>query len=208
MKYFSKIDAYKKVNILINGENKIKNVFGGILTLFTLMIILILSWIVGNDMIYRKSPSSFQDTIVNRQYQNITITKENFPIAFGLFDSNGMQINQQNYLNIEAILWYYNFSDPNSQYQIILEYERFNLNNFPTASPLEFNSSGAESSYCIKNQNLHLWGYYTSDSFTMLQLSVSICDDQVNSLCHNYTEIMKYISNNQIVFRLFFLMLH
>ena len=55
--FLKSIDIYgSQIKIYINKQDKIKTKLGGIFTILMITFIVIFSWFIGNDLIYRENP--------------------------------------------------------------------------------------------------------------------------------------------------------
>ena len=93
LKYF---DLYgSQIKIYINNKDKIKTDLGGIFTILTIIFIVIFTWYIGKDIIYRQNPFTYQQLESSNKYFENNITSNSFPIALSImdFDSNTLDIN-------------------------------------------------------------------------------------------------------------------
>ena len=206
MQNLASIDAFgHKVSINLNKNKEIKTAIGGILTIICITLTLVSTWLIGNDIIYRKNPFSFQDSIVNSQYANISMSKDNFPIGFQIL-SHSLGINDPTYFNIQITKTFRNSNDKNNLIITPLAYRECTLQDFPKGYSTEYISKEGSSILCIDNQDFNLWGYFSEVTAQWLSINVYLCDYENNpNYCHSYSEIMDYISNKQILFSFFFL---
>ena len=79
-----------EIKILAGKNVMINSTFSKILTLLTIIIIIIFTWIIGNDVIYKINPLSYINQIITNFHPKIKITSENFPFAIGLFGPSNL----------------------------------------------------------------------------------------------------------------------
>ena len=92
------------VKVFLNRRSTITTELGGILTIITSLILVILSWYIGNDIIYKENPFSFSQTTLYKNFQTTYIDNTNFPMSFALLDFNGNPIEQKGYFNVTLLL--------------------------------------------------------------------------------------------------------
>jgi len=83
-KILSTIDIFgAKFGFNINNQETYKTAFGGTLSIFTLLVIVIFTFLFGQDFYYRINPSVFLNTFVPEKYDPpIALRPENFTIAW------------------------------------------------------------------------------------------------------------------------------
>jgi len=59
---FNILDIYAyEIKFTLNQKEKISTTFGKILSILTFFILIIFTWFVGNDFLYRLNPISYTD---------------------------------------------------------------------------------------------------------------------------------------------------
>jgi hypothetical protein len=106
--------------------------------------ILIFSWFIGNDIIYKQLPTSYVNTVVGSKYFDILLDEYTFPFSVELQNGDGNPVNYTTYLNL-TIVYYYRFIDDQGS----SKFNATNSNlipckkeNFPTIIDEEFDSAG------------------------------------------------------------------
>ncbi len=165
--------------------------------------ILIFTWFLGNDIIYKTSPLSSVDSVVEKAYKYIQLTSNNFPIAIQLADSYGKTLNDEKYLKISAVLDTWTIID-NDYKEIKLALEPCKPEHFPEFPENEFDQSMMKSSLCISQQDINIKGYFPESNVNKLSIDVLLCDYDIDDTCASKSEIERYIADNGVNINLFY----
>jgi hypothetical protein len=207
MKILNSIDLYSDLpKINYNGRNKIKTKFGGILSVFTIILVIIATWLIGRDLIYKKEPTSYQQVKTSNKFSPINITSNNFPFGVSLSDEYGNLLNDMSYLNISLFLNKVTIKDDGSIEKISLSLDKRNCikEDFPQINTSIFEGSVVQNYTCIdykKIQNLELSGYWSESLVSYIGIYVHKCDyETFPEYCKSEKEIDDYISSKMVNF--------
>jgi len=190
----------------LNLEERISTALGRTLSVLTFLILLVFTWFVGNDIIYRANPVSYLDEIIGNDYPRINITAEFFPLAFGLSDQNGYPIKNDSLVEFKLFLNQFLFAE-NIQNAYEIELEFCSYKHFPKISKKYFDIAHIDSFYCPKNYSgLFLEGSFISSNLTTLNFVATKCDYKTYpDKCGTEEEISKFISDNHINYNIFYI---
>jgi hypothetical protein len=85
----------------LTEKDKIKSCFGGLLTISTVIILLVLTWYIDNDIIYKSSPFTYIDQQIFETYPSFNLTRETFPMAIMILDRFGRPFHNESIVNIQ-----------------------------------------------------------------------------------------------------------
>lgn len=218
MKYFDLYGDTVKFNIA--GKETVKSKFGGSLTILTIIVMAVFAWLIGNDIIYRRFPFSYTETILSDTYYNNTINNHNFPFAVSISDANNLPIYNKSLVTIkmQTITVHNNNSSSNSSSNnsnsndesATIVYNDFELypckySDFPLLDKQSFDAAGLNSNYCLQNVSFDLVGFWGDDIVKYAELQVHMCDFTDESLqCKSEQEIKEYLAETQANFNINF----
>jgi hypothetical protein len=201
------IDLYGRApRITFNGKEKIKTVFGAISSLITIVIVIIATWLIGKDIIYKKEPISYQQIKTLNKHLAVSISRENFPFAIYLSDEYGKFLDDERYLNISlnlksVILMDDGTTEVNST---DLAKRKCLKKDFPQTDHNIFDGNALSNFFCLDYEtieNLKLTGYWSESFLTYLEIDFKKCDyDIFPDFCKSEQEIDDLISSNMINF--------
>ncbi len=101
VKFIKKVDLFgQHLNLYLKDKGKIKSNLGGVASIILILIILITSWFLGNDIIYKENPFTNEQRLVNSTFPNITLNKSTFPLSVAIVDWKMMFIDDPTYVSI------------------------------------------------------------------------------------------------------------
>lgn len=198
------------IYIEIDKRKKVKTNIGGLLTILIFLIFLVSLWVIGNDLVYKKKPFSYQKQIYHDIFPNLSLNHNSFPFAFSLEDVDGNPIKTEGYLNITLE---YNriASDDFGKFirinQTFIEFGRCNYSNFPNFPKTKFDSNKVFNHFCPLNyeNDLLVSGSYTEKQNSFFVFNVYMCNYEIYSFCKNRSEISSFIRDNYISFSIYYL---
>lgn len=175
-----KIDIYgEPVEILINKKHFIKTTIGGFLTILTIFLVLTFTWFIGKDIIYKENPISYTQNNIFEKYFNFNITNNNFPFSFALTDDNNIPLFDDSYLKIKLYYYTYGINETNVKYQLFSKSEiplkACEYSDFPNITHKEFEYAQLSFTFCPKDFNFNLKGYWNEEILSFLQISIERC---------------------------------
>jgi hypothetical protein len=199
------IDIYGRAPILtFNGKEKIKTGLGAISSLITIVIVIIATWLIGKDIIYKKEPISYQQIKTLNKHLPVNITRENFPFAIYFSDEYGKFIDDERYLNISldlksVLLMDDGTTEVNSTH---IPKRKCLKKDFPKTDQNIFDGYALSNFFCLdyeKIENLQLTGYWSESFLTYLEITVKKCDPDIfPDFCKSEKEIDDFVSTNMI----------
>lgn len=106
----------KKLTFFHNNNETITSAFGGVISLFTMIILILLILSFGNDFFYRKNPSVVSSTKSPDEYTKFYINNKNF--SFALQISNFLP-NQNTTLFYPLVTYQHDYKDENNDWKTI-----------------------------------------------------------------------------------------
>jgi hypothetical protein len=110
MKFLRNIDIYgEPLKLHFNKNSNEATSLGGLLTILTITLGIIFSWLIGKDLYYKENPYSYQQSMVYNQSEAIKINKTNFPIWISIQDQYGVALNDDKFIkiNVNYTTWEY-----------------------------------------------------------------------------------------------------
>jgi hypothetical protein len=96
------MDIYaENIKFSLDGKYKFKSSFGGGLTIVTVVLVTIFSWLIGKDIYYKEKPFYYEQSVSLPEFQKIQLNSTNFPIAFVLSDINANNPDYSKYYNLK-----------------------------------------------------------------------------------------------------------
>lgn len=198
--FLESIDIYgKELKLRINDSTEAKTKSGGFFTLVTGGLLLILTYLLGNDVIYREKPISFSESVTLPEHPPLLLNATTYPLAFVITDSIGNIINNKSLFNIEITYIEGRLEGDNPVYKkTILPLTQCNYSHFAGADP-KIIPEDFLGYTCIDNQNITLKGYWGDKEITALIVNFNICDyDNTPDQCASKEEINYYLANYEV----------
>ena len=202
--YFTITDIFAAgVELKIKGNKRSPTVLGGVLTLFTITILMIIFVIYMKDIIYHLNPELSHQEKYSTYSHNLNINEYTFPIGWTLTANDNIGINESSYFKYKVILLH---GETNSVLkETELEYEECNSSkHFPLISN-QYNDGGFTHVYCLKSKNITLSGSWNEDYISYISIRMKYCNKYDGHLykenitnCASYEEVNKYLNDNEL----------
>ena len=216
MKYIKstliKCDAYgTNFHFYVNHHKKYKAIYGGILTILTIILLIISIIVFGSNFFLRKNPT-ITSSSVNNEYSIINLKKEKVLIAFRLEDLDGNFMDFTN--KIYPMIYYYSRdidnnslsyrSSDNGQY---LSYHICNDSDYEN----DFNLTQYYGHlFCIDWNNKNFGGYWDNNFLFYFEIRLYYCKDgksytKNNTNCTSLETLSKLFDlDNPMLFSLYY----
>ena len=209
--YFSLIDCFAAgVELTIKGNKKSPTVLGGVLTLFTLSILIIIFVIYIKNVIHHLNPELNVHEKYSTYSHDLVINEYTFPIGWTLTANDNIGIDKSTYFKYKVILFH--GSTNNILEETELEYEVCESGkHFPLISN-QYNDGGFTHVYCLKNKNITLSGSWNEEYISYISIRMKYCnkydgifykDNQ--SKCASYEEVNDYLKNNELFLNILYM---
>ena len=209
--YFSLIDCFAAgVELTIKGNKKSPTVLGGVLTLFTLSILIIIFVIYIKNVIHHLNPELNVHEKYSTYSHDLVINEYTFPIGWTLTANDNIGIDKSTYFKYKVILFH--GSTNNILEETELEYEVCESGkHFPLISN-QYNDGGFTHVYCLKNKNITLSGSWNEEYISYISIRMKYCnkydgifykDNQ--SKCAPYEEVNDYLKNNELFLNILYM---
>jgi hypothetical protein len=192
-------DIYgEPVKLNINQKEKVKTVWGALLSLVAIALLISFTWAYGNDL----SNSTTEDVqFYKRPFYNLN--KYNFPVAFAFqtYDQNTFNIPKYFKFDVISVKTY---NGNSTKVTTSLEYEPCNDSHFPSFSSDYLQAAGTSKYMCIKDQNLLIGGYWDNEYIQYVTFRLRMCNNGTDGNCAPKQEISDWIDKEPIAFNLYF----
>jgi hypothetical protein len=193
-KYLRMLDIFgMKIELQLNGESRSTTILGGILCIIVVILIIIATWVLGNDIFYHLQPTILIQNQLLSQRPALTLDRFTYPISIVM---QGMEDNvpyyNEKYFSYSVNLIIVNNSDSTVNL-IPYDIEQCTYDHFPLLSQEQIDKAGIPRYYCIKNQNITTYGYWDETINAYLNIRLSYCQGEN---CAPENEIREWIVNN------------
>jgi hypothetical protein len=192
----------------LNGKHIIKSFEGGLYSIFIVILTSIATWIIGNDIIYRKRPNTYQEDLYLANHDAIIWDVYTLPISFAIQDTDGINMNFENYIQTSLNLLKYKTNSSGVLEKVSKEnikFKKCEYINFPSINKADFDSLGLNYTYCRDNINQTLKGYWSEEDFSYLSYEVSRCNNiTMNNTCKTIPEIEEFLVKNGANLQLYY----
>ena len=188
----------------VNRQKKLYTRLGGILTIISFIINLLVLIILLQNFLIRDNPQITENVDANNDYKKIKFEDEKIYIPWTIADYQFHKINFTGLL-YPVIYYYYRIKNENtdeSPYNYkILNYTFCNETNIKSLKYKNYTNIDINNFYCIDMENLIMGGDYFHDFYYHIHIDIFLCEDGVNmgtkgKTCTNYDELIKKIGMN------------
>ncbi len=210
MKYISKIDLFgKEFKFTINGSERFRSTFGGILTIIVAIIVGVLAFFFGQDLYYRRNPKIINEEKTPSTYPPpFKLTNKNLPFMWRIMNFQGVIQEDISYLN--PVL---NYRHLNNTITTVVRENKINFtpcNEIDDTYPKEFRENYNTSTWkCIDweseenlKKNFTLGGYYDTTYTHYFSFYLSACKEFFYGPGHDCTpkeELLNKLKNGLVV---------
>jgi hypothetical protein len=196
------------INLSLAGETSFQTIFGGLLTLITILIVAVFSWLIGKDIYYKEKPFFYQQSLTLTENPEIILNYTSFPLAIQMTDINSNVVSIDKYLKLS--LQFLNLELNNGVFEIKenreLKLKSCEKNQLPTIDQKTFDNLFFSNFFCPIDWDLKLHGYWSESSLSYLSIQVFMCDYELTpEYCKNKEEIEEFIGKNKINLSLYML---
>jgi len=133
------IDIYgEPVKIFLNKNFFIKTSIGGFFAITTLALVIIFTWFIGKEIIFKEKPISYKQTDIFKKFLNINITGNTFPFSFTMINDENGPLVDYSYLTIKLYELTYYLNPKSEVFELNRKQERplkfCNYSDFPLIS--------------------------------------------------------------------------
>jgi hypothetical protein len=193
------------LNLNVGSKKYIKTKEGALFTILVVIISLVATWLLGNDLFYKMSPISFQEDVIMNKYAEIRWNQSSLPISFAIQDWDGVNLDVENFFDLKFLTYHYKTDKAGVMRLIetkIFNYSKCNYMNFPVISKDEFDSIGLNYTYCAENFDVNLKGYWSESEFIYYEFMISICQNKTE--CKSFQEIEYFIKSNRANLQIYY----
>jgi hypothetical protein len=187
---------------------KFYTVTGGIFTILSVLVCILISAIFSLDDIKRKFPDITTSFIPSQGYRKIKIGKEKIWIPWRIVNFNNNSI--INYTNLlYPIIYYYSRTHNNETGQFhlttkILDYKLCNETSLAKESNIYQINVPLNELYCINMDDLEMGGSWITDYINYISFDLNYCEnginyDENNIKCSSFNKIHNFIGKNNAI---------
>jgi hypothetical protein len=205
IKFFRFFDINgETIQLNIKGKARSTTAIGGILTILTTVMILVATWLIGDDIIYKTKPMTDLEDQLYKERPFIHLDKNTFPISFCIQDMNQKLINSPRYMKFEIInTKIYNFNATLETFNY--EFENCTYDHFPGLSKEDVNTAGILNYQCLKKQNITIGGFYDNSLIQFAVFRLRICNNNTDGgICAPIEEIHEFINSQVVSWNVYF----
>jgi hypothetical protein len=205
-KLILKLDKYgKPINLTIKESEKTNTIIGGILSLSMICFLSSLLIIGFFEIIYSLNPIVTLEKQVVGEDNKININKHSFPLAIALTDFTNIDFYKPRYFSYK--LGIKNGSGTSGVYvEKSLNFTKCKKENFSQVSNKTFNNLLLENKLCLNEENLSVFGSWSSDSVTFISLKIILCDNRTSTqTCASMEEIEYFLRNDTYYWNIYFM---
>ena len=211
LKYF---DLYgEKCSFYVEKTPKLYSVTGGILTIITILICILLFIYTSLDDFRRIFPIVSISSVQPNIYHKIKFGKEKIWIPWRIKDYSNHFVNHTN-LFYPFIYNYYSIKKTlgtGFEFKIKqLNYTLCNQTSFINKSEIVYIDSSLDELYCIEMDDIDIGGDWRADYISYIEFDLYLCKegidyDENNPYCTNYENISHYLGkNNSLMMSLYY----
>ena len=207
-KVLEKLDIFgHKLSMMINSKSSQTTSFGGTLTLLMAVLIIIATWFLGNDIIYKKEPISFSQKNISTVYDDVNVNNSTMPIAVTLSDYNSNPIWDERYIRLEMYERALILNEGETKVEVNqIEMVKCTREHFPGINNETLESNRFNLLLCPPlGHNSRIKGFFSESEMRYVQFRVKMCNyEDPTQGCGSREEIIEFIEKNQIHFKLFY----
>jgi hypothetical protein len=179
------------------NQTKFKTFFGGLMSLVTLGLIIMFSFLFGSDFYYRRNPKVILQTIDPEYYELTPVSNSNFTIMWRMEDGMGYPVDFTG--KVYPTFQYKERSKDENGALVpnrIIDFEYTKCSNISDVNEFAARKYNLSQWFCLdldKYKNISLGGYWDGDFMNNLAFRINFCSgDGVISpenKCSNYTQL-------------------
>ena len=198
----------QRFHLYIGYRPKFYTYFGGIITIISLIIFVLLFIFLGHDDLKRKNPISNTSTVPPSGYKQIKFGEEKIYLPWRIIDYD------ENPINITGIIYprifYFTVHPDNETGELITQY---NLIDYKLCNETSMKNLGKEfiidipleTLYCIDMENLKVGGSWNSDFLNFIRFDLYMCKDGINynesnNNCTSYDKLENIYGGGESIF--------
>ena len=206
----TEIDFYgTNFHLFFNKKRRFKTLYGGILTIFTMFLIITCIIFFGKNLFQKKNPTIYQ-TNVNEGYSIIDLQKEKVTFAFRMENLDGEFEDFTN--KIYPIIYYYSRPSNDSSYRS--EYKTEEFLSYHTCNESDYDDFNLSEHYgklyCLDWGGKNFGGYWDNNYIFYFEIRLYFCSNgqtySINNTNCTSMEVLDELFNidNPMLFSLYY----
>ena len=209
MKAVKKILKYldifgEKCSFYVEKTPKLYSVTGGILSIFSITISVLIFILTSLDDFQRTSPSVSISSALPNQFHKIKFGQEKIWIPWRIQDYSNNYVNHSNLLYPLIYNYYSTGKSIGTGFEFEvkqLNYSLCNETSFINKSEIYFIDSSLDELYCIEMDDIDVGGDWTGEYISYIEFDLYLCKEGVdydinNPYCTSYENISHYLGEN------------
>ena len=172
-----------KYNFYTEGKPKLYTMLGGILSIISIFICLLVFYFITSDDIHRKTPTVTTSSIPSEGYHKIKFGKEKIWLPWRIVDYDNTYVNHTGL--IYPIIYYYygerkNINDTFDMDHKILDYKLCNETSMTNKPEFYQINVPLDKLYCINMDDLDIGGSWISNFVNYIQMDLYLCENGID----------------------------
>ena len=181
IKYFDSFGT--KYHFFTDGKPKLYTTFGGILTIISILLSLIVFICFSLDDFKRKTPTTLFSSVLSEKHRKIKFKDEKIWIPWRIVDYNNDYINHTGL--IYPIIYYYDGQRKSVNDNFILKeqkisYKLCNETSMTNKPENYYLDVPLNKLYCIDKDDLNIGGSWISSYVNYIKIDFYLCEDGIN----------------------------
>jgi hypothetical protein len=202
--YICLIDIFGQgIQLKIDKNTKSKTIFGGIMSIFMIVLLSVFFYFNAQDVLYKTNPQISVEQQINSNSPDLILDQSSFPISFSLTNYGNYRVFNPKYFTYSLV---YSFGETSAEYteDVHLNMTQCTKDYFPNIPEQKFFDQQLDKNLCIENQNVSLLGSWQGGSLYIkfMKISISMCQGKED--CAPYEEINDYINSNVLFWNLYY----
>ena len=203
----------KKCSFYVEKNPKLYSVTGGILSIITILLCLLLFIITSLDDFLRIFPTINLSSIQPKEYHKIKFSKEKIWIPWRIRDYNNHFVNHTKLFYPFIYNYYSKKKSFGTGFEFAikqLNYTLCNQTSFINKSEIFYIDSSLDELYCIEMDDVDVGGDWSRDYISYIEFDLYLCEkgidyDENNPYCTQYENISHYLGqNNSLLMSLYY----
>lgn len=204
------LDFYgKPIELHLRGKYIIKTTIGGLLSILSFVLIILYSYLIGNDIFFHSNPSTYQEYLTSNQTYSFEVKPNEPEFYFNIFNGDKTPFNDPTYLKLKLVTKIRINSAPSLPKEIGLE--RCSRKNFPNYDSRDnfynlYETIQTKEYFCpIFNETVDIYGSWIEPSIKIMQILVYPCNNKTdNVVCKSKEEIDDVIWTNRVYLSIYY----
>ena len=205
LKIFKAVDMFGvEFHFLIKSSSQYHTITGGILSIFSIIIVFTLIFCFGRDMWFRLNPKISESVQLKNEYTPLSLEKNKIFFAFALRDLKGdfIELNKTIYLSTSFIS--IDLSNTSQRKATIYEKEKIKKCSDYNITVNEQQTHSFDNYYCLNASGYEIFGGFEFEKFSYFSVKLSYCPKGIqkydSKVCASPSEIQDLTKDAYITY--------